>query len=90
MLQRYEKLEFLKISTVEISNVKLLKLQSYLHFVGKHGNNISVLDKTGFDYHSFFDFKFLGRCHVGFHDVIWLFNCFRQKNFCSLTIAATV
>ena len=37
-----------------------------------------------------FAFKFLGRRHIGFHDVIRLLNFFTQKNVYWITIAATV
>ena len=39
---------------------------------------------------TYFPFKFPGRGRLGFHGVIRFPNCFTQKNFCLMTIAATV
>ena len=61
------------------STHKQIRIKGNLHssnklkFVETHGNNISVSDKTGFDYRLFSLLNFPGR-HLGFHDVIRLLN----------------
>ena len=79
-----------KSSFLKQINVKLLKIQCTLIFCWKTWKQYFSIGQNSIWLSRIFAFKFSGRRHLGFHDVIRLLNCFTQKNVYWITIAAAV